>query len=218
MSDPLWDPFSNSFFFRSAWHSLEYHVSHFLCRCCAARGSPLRLDIAQFDWHKLVWLSHVSEGTVQHELIPRWILLHIDLKVFMIWHLQTEHIQDFGLILTTILIVLVSQGLCRSLFSDTNSWGADVFYSMHPEVVGLKLGDRPAGYHVTGCPSLGIWIYWVLYRHQARHLERCSPTMYCTWLCDLAGRWTDLGLLKMMMKSRLFFRLKSSWGTFTLSF
>lgn len=87
--------------------------------------------------------------------------------------------------------------LCRSLFSNANSWGADVFYSMHPEVVGLNLGDRTAGYPMLlGCPSLGIWVYWV----QARNLERCSPTMYCTWLHDLA-RWTGLGLLKTMIMS-----------------
>lgn len=48
------------FFVRSAWHSLEYHVTHFLCRCCAVRGTPLGVDflyafhdVAQFDWHTL---------------------------------------------------------------------------------------------------------------------------------------------------------------------
>ena len=159
------------FFVRSAWHSLEYHVTHFLCRCCAARGTPLGVDflyalhdVAQFDWRTLCSLiiswSSLNRWQFNMSGLPDEFFYRQTWRLFMIWHLQTEHIQDSCLILTMFLIILIYSSrfvpfLCRSEFSQCKllrcrclllyaswscwleSWGPQV--TRLPHVTGVSL-------------------------------------------------------------------------------
>ena len=128
-----------------------------------------------------------------------------------LWHLQTEHIQDSCLILTMLLIILIYSSrfvpfLCRSEFSQCKllrcrclllyaSWSCWL-ESWGPQVTRLP--------HVTGVSlTWDLDVLGSLYRLTKPDIEGCSPTMYCTWLHDLA-RWTGLGLLKTMITSRFF--------------